>query len=202
MREDKFNYAIDFYLKNEGGYQAFPQDTGNYNSKGELVGTNFGVSAKKYESYIGIAPTKETMQNMAKSTAINIYKIDWNKWKLETINDVFIASHIFDILENHGFTNGSKIVQRTINYFSVAPVSVDGILGSKSISSINQIISNGQTISFNTELVNERKNFYNQIGNDTFITGWLNRASKYINYKHIAISVLPTFIAIGIFFLH
>ena len=41
-----FNKAIDLILKNEGGYQAHPNDKGNYNSKGQLVGTKYGISGQ------------------------------------------------------------------------------------------------------------------------------------------------------------
>jgi lysozyme family protein len=39
--------AIDEILKHEGGFQNDKEDDGNYNAKGELVGTNHGIYGKR-----------------------------------------------------------------------------------------------------------------------------------------------------------
>uniref|UniRef100_UPI001F2088F0 glycosyl hydrolase 108 family protein n=1 Tax=Tenacibaculum piscium TaxID=1458515 RepID=UPI001F2088F0 len=48
----------------EGGYQILKTDSGNYNSLKQLVGTNFGVSAKVYERNIGRPPSIADMKNI------------------------------------------------------------------------------------------------------------------------------------------
>ena len=48
----------NFVIKEEGGYQDMPSDTGNY-VDGVLVGTNYGISAPVLKSYLGRTPSKE-----------------------------------------------------------------------------------------------------------------------------------------------
>lgn len=54
MRSEKFERCIKFILREEGGYSDNPNDAGNWTGggrgKGELKGTNFGISAATYPS--------------------------------------------------------------------------------------------------------------------------------------------------------
>ena len=58
----------------EGGYQAIVADNGNYNSLGQLIGTNHGISAIALEEYLGRVPSVSDMKNLSYSTALIIFK--------------------------------------------------------------------------------------------------------------------------------
>ncbi|RKZ02574.1 hypothetical protein DRQ25_18500 [Candidatus Fermentibacteria bacterium] len=64
---------VDTILEAEGGYQNSPTDPGNFNSQGELVGTNHGIAAPTYEKVIGHPPTTQEMQSMTQDEARQIH---------------------------------------------------------------------------------------------------------------------------------
>ncbi|MDX2195721.1 MAG: glycosyl hydrolase 108 family protein [Cytophagales bacterium] len=188
-----FDIAIVEIFKNEGGYQNHPSDRGNYNSLGENVGTNYGISAKTYEGYINRPPTADDMRNMTISTAKTIYKRSyWDAYKLGSINDQFIASHILDLFVNHSPKAAAEIAQKAIVKTPPFFTKVDGIFGPKTIATINQIASNGKASELNTNIVNERKLYYNSLGNLSFLDGWTNRAHSWGEYANILVPVIPT----------
>lgn len=77
-------YTYDGYIMREGSwryhntlggtYQCSPHDNGNYNHNGDLVGTNWDISAKKYESFTGKVATKKAMMELDSALAQEIYK--------------------------------------------------------------------------------------------------------------------------------
>lgn len=79
----------------EGGYQAYPNDNGNYTSSGKLVGTNHGVAAITLETYLGREPTVAEMKGLTTTMATSIYKkLFWDKMKGDKIISQSVA-HIF-----------------------------------------------------------------------------------------------------------
>lgn len=55
-------------------FQLNPYDKGNYNSRGQLVGTNRSISAPVYEKYLGKVPTQRDMEQLSYNVALKIYK--------------------------------------------------------------------------------------------------------------------------------
>ncbi len=101
-------------LKVEAGYQALAKDTGNYNSKKELVGTNHGVSAQTYERWLGHPPTEAEMRAITTDTALAIFrKWYWNPIQGDAIANNGIARFIFDFYINSGNTS-LKFVRRSL----------------------------------------------------------------------------------------
>ena len=110
-----FQIAYNIVAAHEGGFQIHPNDTGNYNSLSQLVGTNWGISAGVYEDWIGYPPTKTDMQQMTKSEAGQIYKVQyWDTIKGDQILNQALANIIFDGRVNHGYT-GVKLLQEVLN---------------------------------------------------------------------------------------
>ena len=73
---------ITAILKREGGYQAHPQDKGNY-LNGELIGTKYGITPKTYQLYYGKKPTANDIKNLSMDEAYKIYKkLYWDKYKI------------------------------------------------------------------------------------------------------------------------
>jgi len=74
-----FDRFYAFLLRSEKGYQNTPGDKGNLNSRGVPVGTNYGVSARVYEQYLGRVPTAQDMRQMSPSVAREIiHQAYWN----------------------------------------------------------------------------------------------------------------------------
>ncbi len=108
-----FKKAAAVTLNLEGGYQNLKKDSGNYNSKGQLVGTNKGISAKTYEKWIKRVPTVADMKAITKETALEIYR-QWY-WKpigVEALKDQQLATFIFDYAINGGGSDALAGVRR------------------------------------------------------------------------------------------
>jgi len=167
-------------LKNaEGGYQNLPQDTGNYNSKGELVGTNHGISAKTYENWIGRPPSVADMKNITLNLALEIYKAwYWNKIGAAYISNQSIANLIVDHAVNAGIGAAGKLAQSVLNQYFNYNLVEDGIIGNQTRTALNSV---DQELLHNY-LKNERENFYRNIGG-VFLKTWLNRLTLFVFEK-------------------
>ena len=87
-------------------------DTGNYNSLGQLVGTKYSISAPYYEDQIGHPPTRQEMQNLTRAEAERFYKVDfWDKVQGDKINSQALANLIADVKSS---TGNSKTLQKTL----------------------------------------------------------------------------------------
>ena len=177
-----YNKAIQIVLKNEGGYQKHPNDKGNYNSKGILVGTNHGISAKTLEKWKAYPVQENDMRDLSLTEAKEIYyKYYWLPIQGNAINDQDNAELIFDHSVNAGVGGASKLVQRTINHLG-ANLSVDGAIGNKTIYELNRV---NQPAFFNA-YKNARIDFYKSISkgsNSVFANGWIKRVLDFEKKK-------------------
>lgn len=170
----QFEIAYNITARWEGGYQNHPNDTGNYNSRGELVGTNWGISAPVYEDWIDRPPTAADMRNMSEATAKQIYRAKfWNAIQGDRINSQDVANILYDGRVNHGRT-GVKLMQKVLQ------LPQDGILGPITLAAINAA-EPGQL--FN-RYKQAREDFYKQLAANNpayqvFLTGWLNRIRSF-----------------------
>jgi lysozyme family protein len=97
-----FDKAHTYIVKEEGGYQELPNDTGNY-SDGILIGTNYGISADTLKSYLGRTPSRDEMKNLSFDDAVIIYIQNyWNKILGDKIKNQSVALIIYDGSVNHG----------------------------------------------------------------------------------------------------
>jgi LPXTG-motif cell wall-anchored protein len=98
----------------EGGYQAYPSDVANYTSSGVLVGTNRGISAIAYESYLGYQPTISDMKAITQDIAKDVYrKLFWNKIRGDEIKDQDVADIIFATYIGNP-SESNKIVEKAL----------------------------------------------------------------------------------------
>ncbi len=126
----------------EGGYQNLVSDKGNYNSKRERVGTNYGVSARFYERVIGRPPTVEDMKAITQFDAHILFKNEfWDTIKADEIQSQGVAEMIADHAINANPRVTTKIVQRTLNKYFGKQLVVDGVIGVKTIEAINSVDS-------------------------------------------------------------
>lgn len=112
--------SFDIFLKEvlsiEGGYQANRNDTGNYNSMGQLVGTKLGIAAKTLEAYYGRIVSKQDMMNLTKKTAADIYKkYYWDSINAGNIASQSVANLIADHAVNANPIKASRLTHRVLN---------------------------------------------------------------------------------------
>jgi len=132
-----FNAFISHITAAEGGYQKIPSDPGNYNSRGELVGTNHGISAKTFERVYGYPPSKQDMLNITETEALNIFKrLYWNKIKGDYINSQAVAETFADHAINSGVGTAVKLMQYALQALGYN-VTADGIMGNQTLNAIN-----------------------------------------------------------------
>ena len=154
-----------FILRWEGGYINDQADLGKQ--------TNKGVTLSTYRSVFGKNKTVSDLKKITDEQWEFIFKkFYWDKWKADDIKDQNVANILVDWLWCSG-SYGIKIPQRVLG------VSVDGIVGSKTIAAINARY--GREL-FDT-IKQERKDFIDRIcqtrpQNRKFKNGWMNRINS------------------------
>jgi lysozyme family protein len=126
-----FQAAIEWVLQHEGGFQKAASDPGNY-YQGQLIGTNWGVSAPVARS----AGWTGRMEDMPRQWAIdNVYLP--NYWPgLSAINNENIAAKILD-MRLSGKARADRYVQQGLIDMGWT-ISVDGVIGPMTAQAINQ----------------------------------------------------------------
>lgn len=158
-----------FVLKWEGGF---------VNDKDDLGGaTNMGITLATYRSVFG---SKKTVKDLKRMTRVQwgviFKKYYWDKWKADDIKDQNVANILVDWLWCSG-SYGIKILQKVLG------VSIDGIVGPKTIAAINA----RDGIELFDTIKQERKDYIDSIcqarpQNKKFKKGWLNRINS-IDYE-------------------
>jgi lysozyme family protein len=170
-----FTPAYNLVAAAEGGYQKFTEDPGNFNSLGQLVGTNWGINAKVYEAHIGRPPSESDMRLMLKTTAKAIYKAKyWDRIQGDSIHNQGVANVLFDGHVNHGGW-GVQMMQEVIG------VDTDAKVGPITLNALNT--GNPNTII--NRYIERREKAYryiaaNRAGMSKFLNGWLNRLQKFV----------------------
>jgi lysozyme family protein len=155
--------AINKVLEHEGGFVDHKLDKGG--------ATNWGITQRVYEEFVGRPVSKEEMKTMPKGNAIQIYKKNyWDKIKGDSIKDYAVAFLIFDAAVNSGVGNAVKLAQKIVG------VVQDGGAGSKTVEAINKYDPN----KFSQQYLSGRESFYKSIvdknpAQSVFLKGWLNR---------------------------
>lgn len=175
--DTKFNQALTFVLKHEGGY------TTNVNDPGGV--TNFGISTRLLKS-IG---SNRNVKSIDLPEATLIYEqYFWKPNKYDRIDDVDIAAKIFDMTVNMGEETAHKLVQKAINIREPDSVVIDGILGDKSFAAINELSKDNEN-DFMNDLCYESVMYYKSLVEkkqelNIFIDGWKKRGWDAPNLKN------------------
>lgn len=186
------NASYDLYLpllqRLEGGFQKNPDDPGNFNSKGELAGTNFGISARFYEAIIKRPPSEKDMRSITIKDAANILKQHfWDRCLADDIKDQYVANTIVDHHINSG--SGIRLVQQVLNRSFKKNLLVDNVMGPLTLNAINSV--NPEKLVF--EYNKAREKYYYSIGNETYISGWLTRLKNFAYENRFIISASSVF---------
>ncbi len=116
--------SMPYVLQNEGGWTI---DDGGW--------TMYGIVVDDVAAFRNVSPesiTEQDMRNLSLAEATAIYKQQyWDKLNLDQIKNQNVATCIFDTGVNRGISVGAKYAQK------VALVSIDGVIGQKTIAAIN-----------------------------------------------------------------
>lgn len=194
----RFDIAENITRGNEGGYADNKADTG-----GE---TYAGISRNNWPTWKGWviidkykaqyselnAPMKakyslaKWINSSAKVTSEPIapmvsqfYKQNfWDTLTLDQVNDQQLANSIYDFGVNSGIGRSAKFIQSAVNDLKVFGLVVDGGIGAKTISAIN----NSDSVRLYEAFTKRRKDFYVSIANGNqkqFLSSWLSRLKPY-----------------------
>ena len=164
--------AHQFVIQEEGGYQDLPTDTGNY-VDGNLIGTNYGISAPTLKSFLGRTPTKEEMQNLSFDDSVLIYIQNyWNKIYGDDYKNDSVALLIYDGSVNQGRGAMRGIVGSCLRSIGVN-ISDDNVFTKAGIREINKV---NQEKLFNCVFEGRKNRYYR--GQKQFMAGHLKRLSK------------------------
>lgn len=169
--EQRFNKIFDYILLVEGGYSNHPLDNGG--------ATKYGIIERVAREH----GYKGDMKELSKEIAKSIYYEDYYlKNKLDNILNTKVALSIFDFAVNCGNVTAKKKVQIALNNLGFKLV-VDGILGIKTISALNDV----DVDKFLNEYHTQQKLYYHRIVKKNpsqiyFLKGWLNRVAKKESY--------------------
>ncbi len=189
--DDKCSSAINFVLKNEGGFSDDPNDAGG--------ATNFGISLrflreitverlKKYGIFVTADLLNvDTIRNLTKDQAILIYKGEfWDQAAFHLIDFQPFCNYVFDMCVSHGIAQGIKMLQRAIwsmfqerNSHGIAD---DGHLGELTLVAINStLVCLWPELA--TALVVERAGYMRLLvaldpKKKEFLDGWLDRCYR------------------------
>ena len=174
-------------INNEGGFQADPDDTGNY-AGSRLVGTNYGITPGALAAYKGVDVSEisqSDIKGLTEQEAMEIYAQDYYyKPGYDKIQNDYLQENVVDMAVNAGAPRATRLLQ------SLAGVDEDGILGPQTLQAVND--SSINTNDYSTE----RKRYYlDLVVNDPvkskYLLGWVNRANKYIVRDYPEEGVIP-----------
>ncbi len=120
--DEKFYYAVERVLADEGGYVNDPADPG-----GE---THWGISKRSYPDL--------DIRRLRREDAVAIYRRDWwDRWELGRIEDADVAAKVLNLAVNMGARQAVKLLQRALRACGHA-VRDDGALGPRTASAANE----------------------------------------------------------------
>lgn len=160
---------VPFILKWEGGFVDDPDDLGGATNRGVTIGTYATYCKKKGYP----APTVERLKNLSEKDWAEILKtLYWDRWKADDIKSQSVANILVDWVWASG-VNGIKIPQQVLG------VTVDGIVGAKTLAALN--VRNPKELF--EEIKEARVQFIEDIcrkrpANNKFKKGWLNRINN------------------------
>lgn len=157
-----FKNIIGQTLLHEGGYVDNPNDAG-----GE---TKYGISKRSYPSV--------DIKNLTLEQAKAIYKRDfWDNQAYSQIEDIELASKVFDLGVNMGTKNAVILLQRALKANGFKTLEDDGVYGSAT----EEALRNADAKKLLIALRSEAAGYYRRLvvsnqSQKVFLKGWLSRA--------------------------
>lgn len=160
--DQRFDYAVNIVLSDEGGYVNDSKDSG-----GE---TKYGISKRSYPN-VDIA-------SLTREGAKDIYRRDfWEKSNYDKIEDLALATKVFDIGVNVGIHEANFLLQRALRASGRKDIKEDGVVGDTDLAVVNAsnpliLIAafRSETAGYYRDIVGVKKD------QQKFLHDWLNRA--------------------------
>lgn len=172
----RFDLFLPLVQQAEGGFQKLAGDPGNYNSLGQLVGTNHGISARFYEDVIRRPPTEADMRAITKAKAASLFKTYF--WD-DVHGDLIANQSVANVIADHNINAGEKpiaeMVQRILRNDFRMNVTIDGDIGPKTAAAINAV--NQQQLFDRIKAAREA--WYRAKGGE-FLNSWLSRLRLFV----------------------
>ena len=159
--KNNFENCLAEVLKHEGGYSDHPEDKGG--------ATNYGVTQKVWEEWIGHPVTKDDMKNLVPSNVMGLYHNRyWDACKCDDL-PAGVDYCVFDTAVNSGRVRAIKFLQAVVGTIP------DGAIGPVTLASVN---SRGSKLTIE-QYSDKREAFLRGLsGFPTFGKGWLNRIKE------------------------
>lgn len=158
---DKFDIAMKFTLKWEGGYNDIPEDPG-----GE---TNFGIAKRSHPEV--------DIKNLTEEKAKEIYRKDyWNKISGDNLPPS-VALAVMDYAVNSGVSRSAKTLQKIVG--AVA----DGAIGPATLKKVVAAVEKKGELGVAQDVVMERVGFLCKLVKSkpemsVFLHGWMKRTHQ------------------------
>lgn len=164
-------------------YQNVAADSGNYNSRGERVGTNYGVSAPAYEEWIGRPPTVDDMKGITLELAGQIGKR--NYYERPGFNRLPWCPAT-EVIVDWGWGSGPAYATRRMQ--EILGVGSDGIIGPITQSAFSRYVgsSHEEMATATDNFANARRLHWYRISepgsrNAQFRSIWMGRADHFFS---------------------
>jgi lysozyme family protein len=168
---NRFEIALDFTLKNEGGYSNHPKDKGGR--------TIYGISVVFHPAAYYQIKRAKTKEEEFKFVKDFYYKEYWNPL-YDELKDAVLAVRIFDLSVNIGRERTVYLLQTALNKINEnlsGQVVTDGIFGKNTLDAINkqdEVFYDFFTQVIVKQFYESRKTF------KVFGKGWLRRLNRKI----------------------
>jgi lysozyme family protein len=158
--QENWDDSFTAVLKHEGGFVNHPKDPGGM--------TNLGVTKAAWEGYVGKTVDEAFMRSLTPDVVKPFYKaMYWDKIKGDQL-PAGVDYAAYDLAVNSGVGRAAKYLQQ------IAGVTVDGVLGPKSMGAIRECDPE-QTVD---ALCDMRLDFLKRLPTfDTFGKGWSIRVA-------------------------
>jgi len=175
--DERFRAAVEVVLAHEGGLSEHPNDPGGV--------THWGISLA-WLRRLGLAEgdidgdgdvDADDVRALSRERAIELYRKHWwDRLRLAEVQDLGVATKIFDLAVNTGSGTAVRLLQQALRVAG-EDVAVDGILGSQTLGAVNRVnpallleLYRVQAARYYHQLVDRRPELV------VFERGWLRRA--------------------------
>lgn len=178
---DKFEHAVGVVLEHEGVLNDNPNDPGGLTKYG--ISLAFLKHAGLDVNYDGDINELDVLA-ITPDKAKEIYKSEWwDKYNYAAIDDIDIATKVFDLAVNMGNYTAHKLLQKAINEVIDGSIEVDGIIGDETLGILNDMIEDDLAEDVLNTIRDLATEFYINLASKSpllqeFLNGWLKRASS------------------------
>jgi len=154
----RFKEALQYILKEEGGYVNHPKDPGGM--------TNLGVTRRALEDFKGGHVSDDEMRTLTSESVAPFYEyMYWDKCRCGELPSR-VALIVFDCAVNQGVPTACRILQEAVG------AKVDGVLGPKTMAMV-KVCASRETVYMVAIL--RAKRYLGTRNVETFGKGWGNR---------------------------